>query len=113
MGRVFAFLVAFSSLSAAADIQGVLADWKCTEKMVRDGREKTLKDDGSCSLVPNSDRAAYGLITDEKKFYRFDASGNRRAKELLNNSHDKDNLRVVATGDLDGNVIKVQTMSIL
>lgn len=104
----------FLSVSAkATDLQGVLADWKCTEKMVKDGREKVLKQDNSCSLIKNSNRAAYGLITDDKKFYRLDASGNRRAKELLNNSHDKDNLRVVASGDLDGNLVKVKTLSIL
>lgn len=103
----------FCSAVSAADIQGVLTDWNCTEKMVRNGREKTLEQDKNCSLVPKSDRAAYGLITSEKKFYRFDDSGNRRAKELLNNSHDKNNLRVIATGELEGNLIKVKTMSIL
>jgi hypothetical protein len=97
----------------AADLQGVLADWKCTERMVRDGREKTLKQDGSCSLMKNPGRSEYGLITSEKKYYRLDKAGNDQARELLGNSHDKDDLRVVVRGDLEGNTVKVHTMSIL
>lgn len=97
----------------AEDIQGVLSDWKCTEKMVKNGRQKTLRDDHSCSLIRNSARSSYGLITDEKKFYHLDAEGVRLAKELLNNSHDKDNLRVLARGTLEGNTLKVTTMTIL
>ncbi len=107
-------LVAGTAFAAkAAEVQGVIADWNCTERMVRDGREKVLRQDRSCSLEKNANRGAYGLITDEKKFYKFDEEGNRQARELLNNSHDKNNLRVLARGELEGNTIKVATMSIL
>ena len=109
----FAIFFLCSSSIPAAEIQGVLADWNCTKKMVRDGREKVLKENGGCSLVPNPARKAYGLITDGKKFYRLDDEGNRRAKMLLRNSHNKNNLRVAADGDLEGNLIKVRTMTIL
>jgi hypothetical protein len=113
-----AIILGFISLASlcsacAAELQGVLADWNCTEKMVRDGREKTLKQDGSCSLRKNAGRSEYGLITTEKKFYRLDKAGNDQARELLGNSHDKDNLRVVVRGDLNGNTVSVQSMSIL
>ncbi len=110
----FLTLTVFLTQAAnAAEIQGVLSDWKCTKRMVKEGREKILKNDRSCSLVKNSARSAYGLITDEKKFYQLDENGVKQAKELLNNSHDKDNLRVITRGQLEGNTIKVDTMSIL
>src|SRR3954470_20411077 len=113
--KILTFSVFFGLLPSvnAAELQGVLSDWRCTEKMVRDGREKALKEDASCSLMKDPGRNEYGLITREKKFYRFDKPGNDQARELLGNSHDKDNLRVVVRGDLDGNTIKVQSMSIL
>jgi hypothetical protein len=101
------------SVANAAEIQGVITDWNCTERMVRDGRENVLRQDQSCSLAKDSNRGAYGLITDEKKFYKFDDKGNKQARELLNNSHDKNNLKVIARGALEGNTIKVATMSIL
>lgn len=116
MTRIFLLLSIFAGTILAADaaeIQGVLADWNCTEKMVRNGREKTLRQDRSCSLAQNSNRGAYGLITDDKKFYKLDDAGNNQARELLNNSHDKNNLKVIARGELQGNTIKVATMSIL
>ncbi|MBV8708557.1 MAG: hypothetical protein JO182_06540 [Acidobacteriaceae bacterium] len=106
-------LAGTSFVTQAAEIQGVLTDWNCTERMVRNGREKVLQQDRSCSLVENSSRDAYGLITDEKKFYKLDEEGAKQARELLNNSHDKNNLKVIARGELEGNTIKVTTMSIL
>lgn len=97
----------------AAEVQGVLADWRCTKQMVEQGREKTLKQDRSCSLVKNPGRPEYGLITNDKKYYRLDKSGNDQARELLGNSHDKDNLKVLVRGDMDGNTVRVTSMSIL
>ena len=81
--------------------------------MVRDGRQKTLKQDASCSLMKNPGRSEYGLITDDKKFFRLDKAGNDQARELLDNSHDKDNLRVIVRGDVSGNTVNVESMSIL
>jgi hypothetical protein len=97
----------------AADIQGVLADWKCTERMVKDGRAKTLKQDGSCSLVRNPARDEYGLITSEKHFYRLDKTGSDRARKLLQGSHHRDNLRVIVRGDVEGDTVIVKSMSLL
>ena len=53
------------------------------------------------------------MITDEKKYYRLDQEGNNKVRILLRNSPNKDNLRVLLTGDLDGNLIKVRFASIL
>jgi len=64
---------------SAADIQGVIADWNCTQDMVRHGRDKILRQNRNCSLVKNYDRAAYGVITQDKKYYRLDDNGNKRA----------------------------------
>jgi hypothetical protein len=110
---VLVILATFAVMGRAADLQGVIADWKCTEAMVRNGREKTLKQNRSCSLMKNPDRRAYGLITDDKKFYRFNDAGTKRVRELLQNSPDKDNLRVIVQGDLTGNTINASNVSIL
>ena len=101
------------SLAQAVELQGVIADWKCTGPMVRDGRERTLKQNRSCSLMKNPDREGYGLITVDKKYYQLDDTGNQKVKELLRNTPDKDNLKVIVTGDLDGSTIKVANISML
>lgn len=97
----------------AAELQGVIADWNCTQAMVKDGREKTLKRQHGCSLMQNYNRAGYGLITDSKKYYRLDDPGNRRVLELLRNTPDKDNLKVVVDGQIQGDTIKVETITML
>lgn len=103
----------FAGLSCAAELQGVITDWNCTENMVRHGREKVLKQQPSCSLARGFRRSAYGLITDDKKFYEIDPQDTDKVVQLLSNSPDKDNLKVVVSGDLQGNKIKINTISIL
>ena len=106
-------LMAMALPLSAAELQGYLADWNCVKKIVKNGAEQTFKNDKSCSLQDNYKRRAYGLITDDKKFYRLDEAGNKHALELLPNSPTKDNLHVVVTGDVNGDLIKVTEMSIL
>jgi hypothetical protein len=98
-------------LAQAAQFQGVLADWDCVKPMVQNGRGRTLRENRSCSLEPNYSRANYGLITDDKKYYKLDDAGRGWALKLLKDTHAKDNLRVVVTGDVDGDVIHVTNMS--
>lgn len=98
---------------SAAELQGLVVDWKCAKQMVRDGREKTFRNDQSCRLMKDYARPNYGLITDDKKFYRLDDPGNHRILELLQNTHDKDNLKVVVTGEIDGDVVKVANITML
>lgn len=106
-------LLLFTSLSNAAELQGVIADWNCAESMMRIGREKTLRQNRACSLMKNYKRAAYALITDDKKLYRVDDPGNQHILQLLANTPDKDNLKVVVSGDVQGNTIKLSNITML
>ncbi len=105
------FMLAATNVLSATDLQGVLSDWNCTQDMVRLGREKVLRDNRNCSMAKNYDREAYGLITSDKKYFRLDDNGNRLAREILANSPNKDNLKVIVTGEIDGDTIKVTNMS--
>jgi dTDP-4-dehydrorhamnose 3,5-epimerase-like enzyme len=101
----------YASAAYATDLQGVLADWDCTQEMVQNGRAKTLKKKHSCSLDHDYSRGAYGLITDDKRFFKLDDAGRDWALKLLKGSPDKNNLHVIVSGDLEGNLVHVQTMS--
>ena len=111
--RLLSILMLTAALSQAATIQGVVADWKCTEAMVQNGRENVLKQNRACSLMKQYARDAYGLITTDKKFYRLEDPGNQRIQELLKNTPGKDNLKVIVTGDVNGNTIKITNISML
>ena len=108
-----ALALAFSAASEAAEIQGVIADWNCVQGMVKNGREKTLLQNRGCSLMKDYKRKAYGLITDDKKFYRLSDPGDQHVLQILHDSSDRDNLRVLVRGDLQGNTITIQNMTLL
>lgn len=106
-------LAAMSTALSAAELQGLIVDWKCAKRMIQNGREKTFRNDQNCRLMKNYNRPQYGLVTDDKKFYRLDDPGNHRILELLQNTPDKDNLKVVVTGEIDGDVVKVSNITML
>jgi hypothetical protein len=98
-------------IGCAAQVQGVITDWNCTKRMVQDGRDRVLKRNHSCLLAPNYSRPAYGIITDDKRYYQLDDAGRAWALKLLKDTRDKDNLRVIVDGDIDGELIHVRNMS--
>ena len=106
--------VGLTSLASAASFQGLVVDRACAVDMVKNGRANTLKSKPDCSLNKGHyARSAYALITDDKKLYYFDEGGSKKALVLLKNTPDPDALRVILTGDLEGQTIKVQEMSML
>lgn len=106
-------LGSISGALSAAELQGLVVDWKCARQMIKDGREKTFQHNRSCSLMQNYNRPGYGLITDDKKVYRLDDPGNWHILQLLKNTPDKDDLKVVVTGDIDGDTVKVANITML
>ncbi len=104
-------ILGLADLASAGEMQGVIVDWNCIKPMVRNGRENTLKNNRSCSMMKSYNRAAYGLITDSKKFFRLQDPGNVKILQLLKDTPDKDNLRVVVTGDIQGDTLKVVNIS--
>ena len=103
--------VLFSSHAWATDLQGVLADWDCVKSMVQNGRAKTLKENHSCSLDQNYSRNTYGIITDDKRYFKLDDAGRTWALKLLRGTSDKDDLHVILSGTIDGDTVHVDTMS--
>jgi hypothetical protein len=109
----FCALMALVSLARGAQIQGVVIDRNCAEDILKHGRQIILKQRRDCSLMKRYVRDGYGILTEDRKFFNFDDAGNKKAIQLLKNTPDKDNLKVIVTGDLDGDTIKVSDMSLL
>ncbi|MBV8864893.1 MAG: hypothetical protein JO210_05775 [Acidobacteriaceae bacterium] len=108
---IICLVLGLSGLLSASEMQGVIVDWNCAKPMVRNGRANTLKNDRNCSMMKNYNRAAYGLITDDKKLFRLEDPGNAKILQLLKDTPDKDNLRVVVSGDIQGDTLKVVNIS--
>ena len=111
MLRFSTLLFLCAAFVSAAQVQGVIADWNCAKPMVKNGREEFLKHNRGCSLARNYSREGYGLITDDKHLYKLDDAGRDWVLKLLKDTSDKDNLKVVVTGEIDGDAIHVTNMS--
>ena len=106
-------LLAVACLAPGAQIQGVVIDRNCANDVLKHGRQIILKQRRDCSLMKHYIRDGYGILTDDQKFFNFDEAGNKKAVQLLKNTPDKDNLKVIVSGDIDGDTIKVSDMSLL
>ncbi len=64
----------------------------------------------SCAL--QCSKAGYGILTGDGNFLKFDSAGNAKALELLKASDKADHLRVKVSGELRGDQLAVQTLSL-
>jgi hypothetical protein len=103
-------------------IQGVLIDEKCSpnaQTRVVSGLNTHLEGGivwaythtRKCALMPECQRSGYGLATHDNRFLKFDAAGNRKATELLRTSNKEDDLEVEVTGEVQGDGIKVLSLT--
>jgi len=106
-------LISSTVLASAAEVQGVIIDRKCAQDILKNGRQIVVKQRRDCSLRKNYVRDGYAIITDDKQYLNFDEAGNKKVIELLRNTPDKDNLKVVVTGNISGDTIAVMDMSML
>ncbi len=106
-------ILATGGAAAAAQIQGLLVAQNCVEDIVKNGHEATLRKRPDCSLRNQYARPTYALVTDDKHYFTFDPYGNKKAQQVLAGSPNRDELKVVVTGEISGDTIKVKYMTIL
>lgn len=99
-----AAMAVFSSLLMAGDWSGILIDTHC--KAMKDPAEHTRK----CAL--HCAGSGLGLLTSDGQFVKFDKAGQEKALALLRASKKDDNLKAKVTGTLDGDTLKVETVSL-
>ena len=57
--------------------------------------------------------SGFGIVTKDQRFLKFDAAGNAKIADALKASDKKDHLRVNVSGDVQGDTIKVDSISLL
>ena len=107
---LFLAAVALCALPALADTQTFqdvsLVDVNCSKK-VADNPDAHTRD---CAL--KCEKSGFGIITSDKKFIKFDADGNKQVVAALQASSAKDHLRVDVTGDVNGDTMKVTSVTL-
>jgi len=100
-------------VASAADIHGVLMDKMCSAKAVKGGQSAAAAHDRECALMPPCQQSGYGVFTEDNKFLVFDSAGNTKALAALKKSKKKDDLKVIVTGDVQGDTIKVASLKLI
>jgi hypothetical protein len=99
-------LMATPALAATFNDVSIL-DVACSKKSAADADSHTR----DCALMCKD--SGFGIVTADKKFLKFDASGNAKMLELLKASDKSDHLRVNVTGDVKGDTIAVTSVKLL
>ena len=101
-------LFALPALAAAETYKNVsVVDVNCSAKVAAAPDSHTR----ACALKCAA--SGFGIITQDKKFIKFDAEGNTKITEALKGSEKKDHLRVDVSGDVEGDTLKVTSIKLL
>ncbi len=64
-------------------------------------------------LKPDNEKSGYGIFTDDNKFLKFDAAGDRKALALIRESKKLDDFEVEVVGEIKGDTIRVVSVKLL
>ena len=82
-----------------------IVDTQCSKKAKADPDAHTR----DCALT--CAKSGFGILDKDGNYLKFDAKGNSEATKLLQGSTKKDHLRVNVTGEKQGDVIQVQSLT--
>ncbi len=101
-------LAAMPALAFGATYSDVpVVDVNCSKKVASSPDTHTRE----CALKCAS--SGFGIVTNDQKFLKFDATGNAKIVEELKASGKADHLRVNVTGEVHGDTLKVATVTLL
>ena len=96
-------LTLIGSAAAADTFSGTVVDVMCRAKdLAGHTRECAV----ACA------KSGYGLVTADGKFLKFDESGNARTLTALKKSTKDKDLKAKVSGNIDGDVLKVQSIEL-
>jgi hypothetical protein len=101
-------LLASPALAATKTFTNVsVIDVACSQKEAANADAHTRE----CALTCK--KSGFGIVTEDKQFLKFDADGNAKILEQLKSSSKADHLRVNVTGDVQGNTLKVASVTLM
>lgn len=57
--------------------------------------------------------SGFGIVTQDKKFLKFDAAGNKQIFDQIKSTRKEDHLRVNVSGDVQGDTLVVKSVKLL
>lgn len=92
-------------------LTGYLIDNACSGRAnTEGGAEKVKNHTVKCAMMPTCEKSGYALYTDGK-LYKLDDAGNKKAVEIYKSTKAERGVQVSVEGELDGESLKVKSMS--
>jgi len=115
LGLGMVLLLAGVALAAnnakSVKLTGYLIDNRCSARAnTEGGAEKVKNHTVKCAMMPDCEKSGYALYADGKLF-KLDEAGNKKAAELYKNTKVEKGLQVAVEGEVDGDSLKVKSMS--
>lgn len=101
----------FAALGYAETWTGKLVDAACSEKSQQNPAESKQKSElASCEATAST--TSFGIQTSDGKVYKLDAAGNAKASTALRGNPSNKNPTAEVSGSMDGQTVKVDSISI-
>ncbi|HLH39961.1 MAG TPA: hypothetical protein VKX39_12495 [Bryobacteraceae bacterium] len=110
--RAAALTGILAGTALAEQVDGILITTMCAAKAVKEGGDAAAKHERTCNLKPNCAKTGFGVLTPDNRFFQFDEAGNAKALKALQESAKKDDMKVVVTGDVQGDKIAVSSLKL-
>jgi hypothetical protein len=103
MKKLFVLSMLFSAAAFAESYSGTLVDNMCKGKDLATHPTK-------CAI--GCSKSGYGLMTADGKYLKFDEDGNAKALAALKATSKEKDLKATVHGTVDGDTIKVESVSL-
>jgi hypothetical protein len=103
MKKFFLAMSLFSVAAFAESWSGTVVDVSCKGKDLANHTKK-------CAM--GCAKSGYGIVTADGTFHKFDEAGNAKTLDALKASSKENDLKATVSGTLDGDVIKVASISL-
>jgi hypothetical protein len=105
---VLAALLAVPAMGLAATFNDVpVVDVNCSKKAAANPDAHTR----DCAL--QCAQSGFGIVTKDQKFLKLDEAGNQKVLAELKASNKKDHLRVNVSGEVQGDTLKVSSITLM
>jgi hypothetical protein len=112
MKALFIALGIFACMGYADTWSGKLLDAGCVERNKQDPDRNSAKTGNPPTCVASKTTGAFALQTSDGKIYKFDATGNSKAATALRGNPDNDSPEADVSGAREGEVLKVDSISV-
>jgi len=102
---------AICAFAADTTVKGHLVDLSCAAE---EGSNPGfgVKHTKDCLQMEECAKSGYGVLTEDRKVIRFDKAGNEQAKKFIADLKKRNDIKVVVTGNLQGEQITVNKIEL-